>query len=714
MSESTPLAQGFAEQVMHWSRGQGAAEASVQLAHRAALLLSTATSDGQVCIELADSEAFLALNDEAVSADIDTAIGIDTATNTPLAASTLALTETGAAGVDLPALRNTLLASGVVGTPDERGAMPMIFDEQNRLYLHRYFDYEARLAARLWQAASQAASQADTVLTSDSDAKPENKADTCTEQSAVSETDLRHQLDKLFSRPNDAQELAATEQGNATANRETHTELDWQKLAAALSMLRRLTIISGGPGTGKTTTVVNVLACLLAQDPECRIKLAAPTGKAAARMSEAIRERAVHLPAELAERMPDTAYTIHRLLGVQTRSSGFRHHAGNLLTVDALVIDEASMLDLSLATQLLEAVPAEARIILLGDKDQLSAVESGAVFSELCSDPSLSEACVDSLSRVLGVQPDEIKPPEALRSSQLYDSVVWLTRTYRFASDSGIGQLAKHVNKGDTPAVLDILQQAKHPDIDWIDDGEAELSQTTRQAMLDGYEEWFQSVSKAIDDNSSDENDVAAMYAGFASFRVLCAARKDHRGVYALNEWIEANMRKQLPNELVGEGSERNGPTSLTADMSGKTNSASKWYTGRPVLVQRNDYLLKLFNGDIGITRLDASGVPLVYFPEPDGGFRAIAAVRLPEHETAFAMTVHKSQGSEFDRLMLVLPEQATRVLSRELLYTGITRAKENVVLVGAADVLEEAVCTVTRRRSGLMDRMGEVGGVFA
>ncbi len=173
---------------------------------------------------------------------------------------------------------------------------------------------------------------------------------------------------------------------------------DWQKIATALALERRLTIISGGPGTGKTTTVVNVLACVLAGNPDCRIRLAAPTGKAAARMLEAIRKAAAHLPADLRDRLPAESFTVHRLLGVLPGSGEFRHHAGNPLPIDLLVVDEASMLDLALATKLLEAVPHSAHIILLGDKDQLAAVESGAVFSELCADPTLSKACVERLS----------------------------------------------------------------------------------------------------------------------------------------------------------------------------------------------------------------------------------------------------------------------------------------------------------------------------
>ena len=215
-----------------------------------------------------------------------------------------------------------------------------------------------------------------------------------------------------------------------------------------MALRNGLTVISGGPGTGKTTTVVNLLACLITQDPHSRIALAAPTGKAAARMTEAIRQRAEHLPEALREKLPTESFTIHRLLGANPGLGKFTHHAGNPLPIDALIVDEASMLDLALATRLLEAVPASARIILLGDKDQLSAVESGAVFAELCADPTLSEACRRDVADLCGYAPERIVPPAPVQPSALRDAAVWLTKNYRFGADSGIGRLAKYINEG--------------------------------------------------------------------------------------------------------------------------------------------------------------------------------------------------------------------------------------------------------------------------
>jgi exodeoxyribonuclease V alpha subunit len=313
------LAEGFAQHVERWARrlqaegsaggqgdfpdpvshGAGAAtrpptEKDFAILRHAAHQTSLATSNGHVCLMLSD-----------------------------LAPSP---SEGGQGWGHHPPeqLRESLRSTRVVGTPDSRGACPLILDDDGRLYLHRYFDYEVRLARRIMQAAG-------------------------TPPRAVSPA-ARDLLNTLF----------PAREGD---------EVDWQKIAAALALRNTLTIISGGPGTGKTTTVVNLLACLLTQQPHSRIALAAPTGKAAARMTEAIRQRAGHLPEDLRDQLPTESFTIHRLLGVNPSRAEFTHHAGNPLPYDALIVDEASMLDLALATRLLEAVPASTRLILLGDKD---------------------------------------------------------------------------------------------------------------------------------------------------------------------------------------------------------------------------------------------------------------------------------------------------------------------------------------------------------
>ena len=586
------LADGLAQQVEGWARRQGASADEARLAHDAAHALCLATSEGHVCLRLADWRP-----------DGDTG-----------------------------ALRERLRASGVVGTPHQPGAYPLILDDDQRLYLHRHYDDERRLAQRLMRAAG-------------------------TPPAVVGEA-ARERLNALFGRGAD---------------------VDWQKLAAALALQRRLVVISGGPGTGKTTTVAHLLACLLAQQPQARIALAAPTGKAAARMSEALRERATHLPAGLRALLPVEAATVHRLLGASP--GGYRHDAANPLPIDVLVVDEASMLDLALATRLLDAVPAQAQLILLGDKDQLAAVESGAVFAELSADPGLSPAGRAGLAALCGWPAVRIEPEPPREASPLQDTTVWLSRSYRFAAGSAIAQAAARVRDGQGGELLQALRTGEDATLQWLDDSADAPSDATLQRLRDGFAPYLQALQR-------DPGDVAGLMQAFDRFRVLCALREGPRGALALNQW-------------------------LSDALLGPPDGPSPWRPGRPVMVLRNDPLLKLYNGDVGLALPGPDGTPLVHFAAPGGGLRALPALRLPEHETAFAMSVHKSQGSEFDAVAVLLPAQRSRVLTRELLYTALTRARRQVTLVAGAAVLQAAVDTPTRRHTGLLARLRDAAAAM-
>lgn len=646
------LAAGFGHHVRRWSARAGADPATAAAAGAAAQAVSLATRQGHACLHLRD----LAEPREGMAPAADGTPHDQDAQRGP-----------GAQSVDR--WRATLLACGVVGLPGQPAAFPLILDSGDRLYLQRYFDLEQRLARRLRRAATA--------------------------------------VDRAQRGP--ALEPAAGSAPEA---------VDWQRLAVALALRGRLTVISGGPGTGKTHTVVRILASLLQAAPDARIALTAPTGKAAARLTESIRRQTQALPAGLRDRLPSASTTVHRLLGWRG-GGGFAHDAEHPLPLDALVVDEASMLDLALATRLLEAVPDHARIVMLGDKDQLAAVEAGAVFAELCLDPTLTPACVADLAAATAVPAADIVPAKPLQAGAIADCVVWLRHSHRFKADSGIGRLATLINEGQDEAALQWLQGDSPSNIVWLGGEEASLPVQAVARIEVGLGPLVQAVHRAlrapverptdgaeeapVEERSETPADgphrgpsepvtaqtAFSLHQALSHFRVLCAVREGPRGVDSLNATLTRAFRRQL------------GP--LDSDP------ASPWYPGRPVMVTRNDATLQLFNGDVGVTLPDAQGRPLVHFPTPEGGWRAWPPAALPPHETAWAMTAHKAQGSEFDEVVVVLPQRPSRVLTRELLYTAVTRARHGLVLVAHGPVLRQSIRTRTQRHSGLADRLQEV-----
>ncbi|MBT8767434.1 exodeoxyribonuclease V subunit alpha [Metapseudomonas boanensis] len=513
----------------------------------------------------------------------------------------------------------SLRGSRLVASPG--GYAPLTLDGA-RLYLSRYHAYEAQLAANLLQRAA---------------ARPE-----------VDEVQLSESLARLFAR--------------------NTQQPDWQRLAAAQAVRRNLAVISGGPGTGKTTTVVRLLAALLEQPGGQRlaIGLAAPTGKAAARMAEAIRNAKAELPVSdsIKAALPEEARTLHRLLGSRGDSPRVRHHADNPLPLDVLVVDEASMVDLALMAKLLDALPPNARLILLGDKDQLAAVEAGAVFAELCEGRGFDAQAAADLQRLTG-QPVPVDNPR----SRLGDAVVLLTHSHRFAGDSGIGELARRINGGNARGTLDLLRGA-HPDLAW---NAAPSPAALLERLESGYAPYFAAVRSG---------DPQTAFTAFNGFRALTAQREGPWGVGGINEALEARIRRRLG-----------------------VPSRERWYAGRAVMVRQNDYALGLFNGDIGLCLSTPNGLRVFF--EGDEGYRPFAPARLPSHDSAFAMTVHKSQGSEFTEVLLALPEQPSPLLTRALFYTGITRAKLKVEIWGLPARLAEAVSTKAERAAGLAERLG-------
>ena len=451
-------------------------------------------------------------------------------------------------------------------------------------------------------------------------------------------------------------------------------EVDWQKVAAAVALTRRVSVISGGPGTGKTTTVARLLAALIRtqRQPRCRIRLAAPTGKAAARLTESLGMALRQLPLsdEQKAQLPAEASTLHRLLGVQPGSQRGRYHAGHPLHLDVLVVDEASMIDLPMMARLIDALPAHARVIFLGDRDQLASVEAGAVLGDICAWVSAGYTAgrAEALTRITGTP---VPAGEGSQAAALRDSLCLLQKSYRFGSDSGIGQLAQAVNRGDKAAVRAALRQG-FDDIELKPLSSTGEYQAMLEAALAGYDDYLQLLKARAEPE--------AILRAFNHYQLLCALREGPFGVSGLNSQLEqllVRRRSITPSRYSG------------------------WYEGRPVMIARNDSALELFNGDIGIA-LDRGNGLRVWFPLPDGSIKSVQPSRLPEHDTAWAMTVHKSQGSEFNHAALVLPDRSVPVVTRELVYTAITRAKQRLSLYSDEKLLTQAIAVRTERRSGL------------
>lgn len=519
-----------------------------------------------------------------------------------------------------PSERDRLRACELVTRPG--GYAPLVLDNAGRLYFARHWFAESRIARRL------------AALTSDtSNADPQQ---------------TKVWLDKLF----------------PDAGPDSR-----QRLAAALAARQRFLLIAGGPGTGKTTTVVRLLALLAAlSERPLVMAMAAPTGKAAARLTESVRAAREKLPLSDEEkaRLPEAAQTLHRLLGLKPGSGRARHHAAAPLPLDVLVIDEGSMVDLALMDATLDALPTHARLILLGDPDQLASVEAGSVLTDLAELESWSSDAAEWLAAAGSTSPSSENP-----EGPLADAVVRLTHSHRFDANSGIGALAVAVNRGDAAEACALLQYGKYADLSWRANsiGLAEQLLAERAA-------YFQQLAEA-------EAQPQALFNEFNRLMLLCGER---RQVEAFNTEVERLL-----------------------EACGVKTRGNEWYAGRPVMVRENDYSVGLFNGDIGIALNTEDGLR-VLFPAPDGGFRRFAPARLPAHDSVYAMTVHKSQGSEFDSVWLALPETLSANLSRALIYTAITRARKQFVLAGSLAVLEAAVRQREQRSSGLADRLAEAG----
>ena len=535
-------------------------------------------------------------------------------------------THGGDAGIPMPdvdSCRSVLERSGLCA--DGESPSPLVL-EGDRLYLYRFHAAERRLAAAL---KSRIASAVD---------GPDAIGD---DTAAL----FRASFDVAPGRPT-----------------------DWQAVAAAAALRGTLSEITGGPGTGKTHTVARVLALLLSRDPSLRIAIAAPTGKAAARLAESLRAGAAKLRISDAIRaaLPREGQTLHRLLGYQPWNDRFVHGPDRPLAEDVIVVDEASMVDLLMMDMLFAAARPTARILLLGDQDQLASVDTGYVLGDVCRAADECGAAHGAsfgawYERLAGVALEERAEVPPLR-----DVVVRLRRSWRFEKQPGIGAVAEAIRSGSASDALEALSSDTFTDV-------------VLQAPLRRVSELLQPVTPMLERYFAAADEAEALEC-LGAFRVLTALREGRLGVAGLNEAIERWLRDR-----------------------GYISRAT-WYDRRPVLVTANDPATGLYNGDIGVTFV-RDGRTQVHFPVRDG-IRGFVPARVPSHTTAWAMTVHKSQGSEFGQVQLVLPEHDSPVLSRELLYTGVTRAKEQVTVFGSASIIRTAIERTTVRASGLAARL--------
>ena len=503
----------------------------------------------------------------------------------------------------------------------------------------------------------------------------------------VDESLVAQWLDRLFG----SSPAAPTEAG----------EVDWQKLACAVALRAGLTVITGGPGTGKTYTAARLLALLFATsaDPtRLRVTLAAPTGKAAARLRQSIDSSLRELSQRignyvdlgaLTQRM-GPAKTLHALLGASADTREFRFNANNLLDVDILIVDEASMVHLEMMSALLKALPANARLILLGDKDQLASVEAGAVLGDLCRDAKNGHYSAET-SRFVNATSGQVLPAEYLAlaapPSPLMQQTVMLRKSRRFGGL--IGQLARAVNDGLSATAqglfegdaTGVLQAPKQPKVDAV----LSLAVNGRPGATACYGDYLRAINDKSKVPSVDlkAHDlwVTTVLKAYDRFRILCAVHEGDWGTHAINLSVQRSLER-----------------------AGLLKPKGEWYVGRPVMVTRNDHALGVFNGDVGVALPGPTGPAAlrVYFLDGEK-LRSVGVSRLANVETAFAMTVHKSQGSEFFHTALVLPPGGSKILTKELVYTGITRAQEQLTLFEAQEGLfRSAIDSPSKRVSGL------------
>ena len=539
--------------------------------------------------------------------------------------------------LDQSTLKNERL---VALAQDEK--QPFIY-HNDRLYLQRYFNYETIILKKVFDLVKNGS-----VLT-------KKRTDEVLQQ--------RGYIQKLFEVKN------------------AGTQTDWQLVATISGVLNNFTIITGGPGTGKTTTVAKLLAILFAINPDLKVALAAPTGKAAARMAESLKASARTESSPIGDAIASKFQslepsTLHRLLINIKDTPYFKHNNQNPLNVDVLIVDESSMIDVALFAKLLDAVGSSTRVILLGDKNQLASVEAGSLFGDLCDAQKELNCFTEERATLINSFIDD--PTHKISSLNygnssthpLFQHVIELQFSHRFKSDEGIGKFSKAIILNQQSLIKEFFS----PKADAQVTIDTQYAKSVFEEFIKGYEAYIH------------ESDTKKALKSFNELRILCAIRESENGLYAINRRVE----KYLSDKNL-------------------IDTRTEFYNNRPIMVTRNNYALDLLNGEVGIIRPDKNGALKAWFEDKDGEIKSVSAGLISKVETVFVMTIHKSQGSEFNNVLVILPQQEDiAIITRELLYTAVTRAKKQVIVQSSETVLLKSAEAQVKRASGIADRFLE------
>jgi exodeoxyribonuclease V alpha subunit len=513
---------------------------------------------------------------------------------------------------------------------------------RNRLYLHRYFQYESAILGHIHR-----------LLNAEAATRSACK------DALLQQVNLIAALEAEYSLQNLPPELCA----------------DWSLAAVIMACLQHFTILTGGPGTGKTTTVAKILWVQYTLQPNCRIALAAPTGKAATRMADSLQSTTLPLPDAIRNKLQQLQpVTLHRLLGSKNEDIYFRHNESNPLPFDLVIVDECSMIDVAMFAKLLSAISSSTRILLLGDKNQLASVEAGSLFGDLCSQTAaintFSSDTQNFINQFLATPSRSIPKAPTASAHPLAEHIIELQYSHRFSSKSGIGRLSDAILHNRTTVLDEFLLNNQGGEVSIM----SQDSDTALNTFIDSYEAYIR------------EPDIYQALQLFQQQRILCAVREGKGGLAECNQLAESRLKKN---------------NCLQPD--------TPFYENRPIIITRNNKELGLVNGDVGIVRT-IQGSKKLWLDAGNGEVRGISVQYIQHAETVFAMTIHKSQGSEYNRVFIRMPNHPDiPILTRELLYTAVTRAKQQAIILSSELVLKATAAGSVQRASGITHRMDEL-----